>query len=145
MSDGSIEGWVSSEDLGAEAAEYTGLRAVMAPEYRVMPVEYLEATLSARLAEMTPEQAEDFLSTLRGIGKAVAPIAATVLPAAAPIIGTAFGGPVGGMIGGLVGQYAGQALAGAAGVPRPAARGYARASRLAVWQRFPRESGLSCS
>jgi hypothetical protein len=124
MSNGYVEAWISGEDF-AEAAEYTGLRAVVAPQYRALPIEHLESTLSARLATMTPEQAEDFLSVLGGLGKSIAPIAAQVLPVAAPLIGTAFGGPIGGMLGGLAGQYAGQALAGAAGgrpaQPRPPA------------------------
>jgi hypothetical protein len=119
MTNGYADAWVTSEEYG-EPAALVGLRAAVAPQYRTLPIERLASTLSARLATMTPEQAEDFLSGLASLGKAIAPVAAQVLPAAAPLIGTAIGGPVGGMLGGLAGQYAGQALAGASGA-RPAA------------------------
>ena len=109
------EPWLAPEWLAEEDEYYIGLRESLSPLYSEMTPEQLDAVAAATLARMTPEEAEGFGDFLSKLGRAVAPLAAQVLPIAAPIIGTAIGGPAGFAIGTTVGRLAGQAP----GVPSP--------------------------
>jgi len=115
--DGRPEPWWSS----GESSYHAGVRSALAPAYQGMSSEEIDDLVDRVMESATAEDAEDFGSFLSDLGRAVAPIAAQVLPVAAPIIGTAIGGPAGAMVGQAVGQYAGQALAGGTQQQRPAA------------------------
>lgn len=101
--------------------ELTGFRYCLAEEYREIDEETLEMMLDDTLANMTPEDAESFLSTLKKVGKtakqiATSPIVSQIgqaaLPAVGAAIGTAVAPGVGTAIGGALGNVAGQTLAG---------------------------------
>ncbi|MDN3514153.1 MAG: hypothetical protein NG747_07115 [Candidatus Brocadia sp.] len=111
------EVWLEDIDEGFDKSYYETIRGVMAPEYRDLDPEDIDAMLEDVFAGMSPEEIESFWSTLGNIGKSVGSIAAKAIPVAAPILGTALGGPVGGAIGGAVGKLAGKALGGTPGKP----------------------------
>jgi hypothetical protein len=129
-SDMAMAAWIEmDDDLPGTASWPAGddgyhavLRGAVAPEYRDLAPEELDALVADVLATLPAEDAEGFGSFLGKIGRAVAPIAAKVLPVAAPLVGTAIGGPAGAAIGGTIGRFAGQALGGApAPLPAPLA------------------------
>jgi len=113
-----IEAWIEDvEDVDDyERPEIQAFRSVVAPAYRHLPTEALEAMVASVMEDLPPEVAESFWGSL---GK----IAGQVLPVAAPLLGSVIGGPAGGAIGGLVGNLAGGLLGGGGqgGTPRPAA------------------------
>lgn len=94
--------------------ELIGFRQCLAEEYREVNEETLEMMLDETLANMTPEEAEGFLSTLKKIGKAAIPVVSQVGQAALPTVGAAIGTTiapgVGSTIGGLLGKAAAQSL-----------------------------------
>ncbi|OQZ00737.1 MAG: hypothetical protein B6D35_05565 [Candidatus Brocadia sp. UTAMX2] len=111
------EVWLEDMDEGFDNSYYETIRNVLAPEYRDLDPEDINALLEDVFSGMSPEEIESFWGTLGKIGKSVAGVASKVLPVAAPVLGTALGGPVGGAIGGAVGKLAGKALGGAPGKP----------------------------
>ena len=94
---------------------YKGIREVLAPEYRELPAEQIEALVRSTLGDVDPEDVDDFLGTLKKVGGFVAKAAPSVLPVAGTVVGTAFGGPLGATLGGTLGSLAGKAVGGAAG------------------------------
>ena len=101
-----LEAWVTSGPAfdhrsDADAVE-SAIRTVF-PAARGMSSAQVRALASEAVRGMSPEDAEDFLKTLAGIGSAA-------LPVIAPIVGTAIGGPAGTAIGGIVGQLGGSLL-----------------------------------
>jgi hypothetical protein len=127
--------WVESDDglqdapwFGAESAYHDALRAALAPEYRTLPTEQLDALVAGAFESLSPEEAEGLGDVLKGLARAVAPVAARalpalaplaakVLPAAAPIIGTVLGGPAGAAAVSALSQFAGQMIGGVAPPP----------------------------
>ena len=94
--------------------ELIGFRHCLAEEYRELDENTLEMMLEETLANMSPKEAENFLKTLKKIGKKALPVVSQVgqvaLPAAGAAIG-AFGGPVGTLVGTTVGKVGANALA----------------------------------
>jgi hypothetical protein len=109
------EPWLAPQWFAEEDDYYLGLRESLSPRYSEMTPEQLDAVAEAALAQMTPEEAEGFGDFLSKLGRAVAPVAAQLLPIAAPLVGTAIGGPAGAVMGSTLGRLAGQAL----GIPGP--------------------------
>ena len=99
-------------------SDYPELREVLAPQYRNLPAEDIEALFESY--NLSAEDIEGFFDTLKDIGKAVVSAAPTILPVAGTVVGTAFGGPAGAALGGALGNLAGGAISQATG-PRPAA------------------------
>ncbi|HEX6749584.1 MAG TPA: hypothetical protein VF092_19975 [Longimicrobium sp.] len=95
----------------SEGDPYENLRGVLAEDYAALPPEQLEQVLVR--SGMSPEDIEDFMSTLGQIGRGIAGALPTVLPAVGTVVGTAFGGPAGAALGGMAGRLAGGAIAGA--------------------------------
>jgi hypothetical protein len=91
--------------LSPEAVE--GLRTCLRPEYGNLRREHLQQVAASLMCDLPPAVAEDFMSTLSSLGKAVAP----TLQRAAPSIiqGAASGASVGGPWGALIGAGAGLA------------------------------------
>jgi hypothetical protein len=91
--------------LSPDALE--GLRTCLRPEYGDLPREHLEQVVASSVSDLPPAVAEDFMSTLSSVGRAVAP----TLQRAAPSIiqGAASGASVGGPWGALIGAGAGVA------------------------------------
>jgi hypothetical protein len=100
------------------ASDYPGLREVLAPQYRRLPAEDIEALFETY--NLSAEDMEGFLDTLKDIGNAVVRAAPAVLPVAGTVVGTAFGGPAGAALGGALGSLAGGAIGQATGPQRPA-------------------------
>lgn len=97
--------------------ELIGFRHCLAEEYRELDEETLEMMLEETLANMSPEEAENFLKTLKKVGKAALPVVSKVGQAALPTVGAAIGTAiapgVGTAIGGALGGVAAQSLRGA--------------------------------
>ncbi len=93
---------------------YPEIRKVLGSRYRTP--EDIEAILES--ANIDPEYMENFLSTLGGVGRSVAPI----LPVVGAGVGAVYGGPAGAAIGGQFGSVAAGALGGTQrpGQPPPA-------------------------
>jgi len=101
---------------GAAPAEYASLREILAPQFRKLPAEDIEALFESY--NLSADEMEGFFDTLKDIGKAVVSAAPAILPTAGTVLGTAFGGPAGAAIGSTVGKLAGSAIGGAS-APRP--------------------------
>jgi hypothetical protein len=84
-----------------------GLRQVVRPELAALPTKDLEQIVSSSMSGLPHEAAEDFLDSLRSLGKAVAPTLEHAAPAIAQ--GAMTGGSVGGPWGALIGAGAGLA------------------------------------
>lgn len=120
------------------------LHARLAPRYRTVSVERLDAYIGRTLGGAPLEAVEDFLGTLAQVGQAV-------LPVLLPAIGTAIGGPVGGAIGagagaaataGIKGAMAGKGSPPATPPPKspPAPAGPAAPTRPASGRAQPKRS-----
>ena len=96
------------------AGSYREIRGVLAPEYRDLPDESVEAIVQSSLGAVDTEALDDFLGGLKKVGQTVAKAAPSVLPIVGTVAGTAFGGPVGASVGGALGRAAGGAIGGAA-------------------------------
>lgn len=123
--------------MGPTYDPYPTIRGLLAPEYRDLSAEQLDALM--RRSFGTPaDDAEGFFDDLaRGasqafsaVGKHLPAIAQTALPIAGGVVGTVFGGPLGGMVGSQLGQLAGGAI-GQIGKPN-AGRNIARSALGAV-------------
>lgn len=93
---------------------YREIRGVLAPEYRDLPDESVEAIVQSSLGAVDAEALESFFGGLKKVGQTIAQAAPTVLPIVGAVAGTALGGPVGASVGGTVGRLAGGAISGAA-------------------------------
>lgn len=97
---------------------YLEFRKLLAPDFQDLPAEALEDLVHEAFGEdVSPEDIEGFLSSLRSVGQGlsrvgrkIAPIAAQAAPIAGTLVGTAFGGPAGAALGGALGGVAGTAL-----------------------------------
>jgi len=89
-------------------SDYPGLREVLAPQYRNLPGEYIEALFESY--NLSAENIEDLSEDLKKWRKSAARLAPTILPVAGTVVGTAFGGPVGAAVGGKLGKLAGGAV-----------------------------------
>lgn len=90
---------------------YPTVRQILAPEYYDLPPEAIDTLLRQTLGEdVSAEEIEGFLNTLKQVGRSAVQALPSVLPAAGTIVGTAIAGPAGGMLGGMAGQVAGQAV-----------------------------------
>lgn len=96
------------------ANSYREIRGVLAPEYRDLPDESVEAIVESSLGAVDADALEDFLGSLKKVGKSIAKAAPSVLPVVGTVAGTAFGGPLGATLGGALGKAAGGAIGGAA-------------------------------
>lgn len=104
------------------------MRDLLAPQYRRLAPEKIAAVMQDAMEQMSPMErdafggltlfnaiengyAEDFMSSLKSVGKGLLQAVPTVAQIAAPMVGTAIGGPIGGMIGqqvgGMIGNLAG--------------------------------------
>lgn len=101
---------------GAAPAEYASLRGLLAPQFRKLPAEDIEALFESY--NLSANDMEGFFDTLKDIGKAVVSAAPSILPVAGTVVGTALGGPAGAALGGTLGKFAGGAFGNAA-PPRP--------------------------
>lgn len=102
------------------ASDYPTLREALAPQYRHLPTEDLEALFESY--DLSAEDIEGFFDTLKDIGNAVVNAAPTIIPIAATALG-AFGGPPGMMLGNTLGNLAAGAIRQAtAPSPAPAQR-----------------------
>lgn len=115
---------VYAEDY--EQDEYAAVREYLAPQYRNLPPEQVEAIVAEAFGGMSPEDAEDFF---RDVGRAFSSAGRTVAQHAPGVLsgiaqgattGASVGGPWGALIGGLGGGVLGgvQSATGAARVPR---------------------------
>jgi hypothetical protein len=84
-----------------------GLRQCVRPELAAMPTKDLEQIVNASMSGLPREAAEDFLDSLRSLGKAVAPTLERAAPGIAQ--GATTGGSMGGPWGALIGAGAGLA------------------------------------
>jgi hypothetical protein len=84
-----------------------GLRQCVRPELATLPTKDLEQIVNSSMSGLPHEAAEDFLDSLRSLGKAVAPTLERAAPAMAQ--GAMTGGSVGGPWGALIGAGAGLA------------------------------------
>jgi hypothetical protein len=98
---------------------YAAIREALAPEYRDLRSEQIEAIVHTQLGSVSPDDVESFLSTLKKVGGAVTKALPAVLPVAGTVAGTALGGPLGAMVGGQLGSLAGGAVGRATGRPGP--------------------------
>jgi len=97
-------------------SDYPGLREVLAPPYRNLPAENIEALFESY--DLSAEDIEGFFDFLKDAGKAIVGVAPSILPVAGTVLGTAFGGPAGAALGGTLGKLAGGAISKAT-APRP--------------------------
>lgn len=86
------------------STDYPRLREVLAPQYRNLPTEDIEALFANY--NLSAGGIEEFLD----VGKTISHAAPVVLPVAGTVAGSALGGPVGGAVGGYAGQYAGKEI-----------------------------------
>jgi hypothetical protein len=98
-------------------SQYPELRKVLAPQYRALPAEDIEALLEG--INLSAEDMEGFLDTLKDIGSGIVKAAPAILPVAGTVLGTVVGGPAGAALGGTLGKLAGGAIS-QAKAPRPA-------------------------
>ena len=107
-----------NDERAWEDDPYPELRAALAPEYRDLPPNEVEAVLES--AGLSAEEMEFSLKKAFGsVGQFAKAAAPTVLPLAGTVVGTAFGGPAGAAVGGMLGRAAGSAVGGPAGPSRP--------------------------
>ncbi|NJO10817.1 MAG: hypothetical protein HC873_15495 [Leptolyngbyaceae cyanobacterium SL_1_1] len=107
---------------------YPSIRTALSPEYRHLSSENIEGLLQQTLGnEVSAEDLEDLLGSLKSIGRSAVQVLPAVLPIAGTVVGTAIGGPVGGALGGIAGQVAGQAVG--AAPQRPARRSTQRSTQ----------------
>ncbi|HEY9889752.1 MAG TPA: hypothetical protein V6D02_15200, partial [Candidatus Obscuribacterales bacterium] len=111
---------------GQPENDYVEFRRLLAPDYQDLTSEELEALVHQAFGEdLSPEDIENFMKTLRSagrglaqVGRQIAPVAAQLAPTLGTVIGTAAGGPLGAAVGGALGSVAGSALQGVAQPPR---------------------------
>lgn len=117
---------------------YPAVQLAMAPQYRGLRDDEIESLLAEHFPGATPEDVENFMKTLRKVGKVAAPIAQKALPgviqgASAGMVAGPWGAVAGGLIGGTAsvlagsGQKSTQSRPGASApaarpAPQPAAR-----------------------
>jgi hypothetical protein len=91
------------------------VRDLLAPEVRDLPDDIVVDYLRDAFGDLSVDEAEDFLGTLKQVGGAIV----QALPAVLPIVGAAVGGPIGGVVGGAAGAAVGAATAAAQNPSRP--------------------------
>lgn len=103
--------YLNGDDLMLDEAYVDdGVRELLAPEYRDLSDEQLEAVLHESFGDVSLEDVEDIWNTL-------GQVAGAVLPVLGPVLGGVVGGPVGAAVGGALGGAAGKAVGAAAGKP----------------------------
>jgi hypothetical protein len=132
------------------ANSYREIRGVLAPEYRDLPDESVEALVQSSLGAVDTEALESFLSSSKKFGGMLAKAAPSVLPMVGTVAGTAFGGPLGATVGGALGRAAGGAIGGAAaagggggGRGRASRRSFMRSARALGKQAAALAPGLA--
>lgn len=106
----------SGSDQLSEAASFPEIRKRLAPQYRHLPIEYIEQIIEQNFGEgVSPDDVESFFgdigNAVKSVGSVVKSALPAVLPVAGTVVGTALGGPVGAALGGTLGSTLGGAIA----------------------------------